>query len=169
VEQFCILAASPGEYAENINSKKSGAFSSALFEVLNKQKGAWPPDMLRINRQLQERFAKLRDAGKAIQTPGYYWYRDWNGSEGSIGSPLESKSEAVGDLKPATAPRLHEIKSKALRERLAVLSRQYEAASRQLNATLNQSDKAPLEVQLRGLESEIAEAERQLGVIDKKS
>jgi hypothetical protein len=86
VEQFFLLAASVGELAANLTSRKAGAFSLALMEELVKSGTDWPPDVTDLNQQLMERFTILRDMGRAEQTPSHFWYRDWNGSEGTIAS-----------------------------------------------------------------------------------
>src|SRR5262249_48880539 len=76
---------------------KSGAFSLALFEQLEKSNleksdFAWPPDMMSLNQNLMGRFAELRDAGQAEQTPSHFWYRDWNGGEGTMATLKRSSS-----------------------------------------------------------------------------
>jgi hypothetical protein len=86
VEQFFLLAASAGEVAKNLSAEKSGAFSRTLFELLEGSKKSLPPPMKQINQQLLEGFAELRDAGKMEQTPSHFWYRDWQGAEGTIAS-----------------------------------------------------------------------------------
>jgi len=86
VEQFFLLAASAGELAANMTREKTGAYSQALLQELEKGSADWPPDMSAINRRLMERFAALREAGDAIQTPSHFWYRDWKGGEGTIAS-----------------------------------------------------------------------------------
>ncbi|MBK7599640.1 MAG: hypothetical protein IPJ07_14410 [Acidobacteria bacterium] len=99
VEQFFMLAASPGELAANLLHEKTGAFSKALMEELEKQEASWPPEMSRLNSQLMERFTMLRDSGKAGQTPSHFWYREWNGSEGTIGSfKRHSPAKAVAQI-----------------------------------------------------------------------
>jgi len=86
VEQFFLLAASAGELAANLTLEKTGAYSQALLEELENGSADWPPDMSGINRRLLERFAALREAGDANQTPSHFWYRDWKGGEGTIAS-----------------------------------------------------------------------------------
>ncbi len=86
VEQFFLLAASAGEVAKNLAVEKSGAFSLALFDRLERPGQPFPPSMQEINQNLIDHFASLRDAGKARQTPSHFWYREWKGSEGTLGS-----------------------------------------------------------------------------------
>src|SRR5262249_15640838 len=84
IEQFFLLAASVGELAANLSREKTGAYSRALMEELEKANADWPPDMTDLNRRLLERFTTLRDAGEADQTPSHFWYRDWKGGEGTF-------------------------------------------------------------------------------------
>jgi hypothetical protein len=85
VEQFFLLAASAGEVAKNLSDKKSGAFSEVLFERLGGM-NTLPPPMQELNEGLLKQFAELRDSGKAEQTPSHVWYREWQGTEGTLGT-----------------------------------------------------------------------------------
>ena len=96
VEQFVLLAAAPGELARNQTAKKSGAFSEALLAQLEQSSNGWPPDLQQITQRLQEHFAALRDAGEARQTPAHFWFRDWNGSEGTLGSLVRQPQPTAG-------------------------------------------------------------------------
>lgn len=86
-DQFVLLASRPGELAANLTLKKTGRFSEAVRHLLEKQDDAtWPPDMQGLTADLLQRFTELRDAGEAYQTPSFFWYRDWNDNQGSLGS-----------------------------------------------------------------------------------
>lgn len=85
-EQFILLATSPGELAQNQTAVKSGTFSAALLEQFAHTGPEWPPEMTKITRQLQQHFTILRDGGQAQQTPAHFWYRDWSGNEGALGT-----------------------------------------------------------------------------------
>ena len=61
------------------------------------------------------------------------------------------------------------LKRKTLTERLALLEKQYLAASNQLDSTLNAGDKIPLQKQLGLIEAEIAETEQALAKLDAQS
>lgn len=101
IEQFFMLAASVGELATNLTQEKTGAYSQALLQELEKTNSDWPPDMADLNRRMMERFTSLRDAGHPDQTPSHLWFRDWKGGEGTIAS-FKRQSPA----KPAAAIQL---------------------------------------------------------------
>ena len=61
------------------------------------------------------------------------------------------------------------LKRKTLTERLALLEKQYLAASNQLDSTLNAGDKIPLQKQLELIEAEIEETEQALTTLDAQS
>src|SRR5262245_12750655 len=75
VEQYFLLAASVGELAANLTGEKTGAFSKALMEEMEKTSATWPAEMTDLSRRLMERFTMLRDAGQTEQTPAHFWYR----------------------------------------------------------------------------------------------
>lgn len=86
-DQFVLLASRPGELAENLTTRKTGRFSEAVRQLLGKQDNAtWPPEMQRLTTDLLQRFTELRDAGEVYQTPSFFWYRDWNDNEGTLGN-----------------------------------------------------------------------------------
>jgi hypothetical protein len=57
-----------------------------VLALLNEEPtAAWPPDMDRVYRRLQERFGELRAKGEVRQTPTYSWHKNWEGSESEDG------------------------------------------------------------------------------------
>src|SRR5262249_18582285 len=75
-EQFALLAGKPGALARNLAAEQPGLFSRELLALLAREpRDRWPPDAPGIAARLQTRFAQLRAAGAADQTPGYFWYR----------------------------------------------------------------------------------------------
>jgi Effector-associated domain 2/Caspase domain len=76
-EQFVLCAASPGEYAKNLNVEKSGLLSRELNAILEAQEaaGVWPPDLANASEQLAATFVSLRQQGKTRQTPATFWFR----------------------------------------------------------------------------------------------
>lgn len=80
VEQFMLFGAKDGEVSE-VTKRRSGLFAEAVLRELKKTpRAVWPPDMKAVTTRLQKRFAALRDAGQANQTPSYAVYRDWDGN-----------------------------------------------------------------------------------------
>jgi hypothetical protein len=96
-DQFVLLASRPGELAENLSAKKTGRFSDAVRQLLEAQGGeTWPPDMPRLAADLSRRFTELRDAGEVSQTPSFFWYKDWNDNEWSLGTaPVQGTARAA--------------------------------------------------------------------------
>ena len=90
-EQFVLMGAKAGDYADNIGSEQTGIFAKTVLGLLTAdQTSAWPPNMQRITRELQERFTILRNEGKTNQTPNYFSYQDWDGNiddRGTLGNP----------------------------------------------------------------------------------
>lgn len=85
-EQFVLLAAKPGERAKNITERKTGLFSEAVMEELEKDADSiWPPNMKNIAERLESRFKEWREEGSVRQTPTYLWYQDWDAHEVSLG------------------------------------------------------------------------------------
>ncbi len=85
-EQFVCLAAKPGEYAKNISRQQTGLFSQTVREELEKEGvERWPPDMPALSESLTRRFEVLREAGLAKQTPTYFWFKNWSGTERILG------------------------------------------------------------------------------------
>jgi hypothetical protein len=100
-EQFVLLAARTGEVAKNIDTRRTGLFSEVVMEELAEEaNSSWPPDMKNLANKLEDRFKRLRQQGLTQQTPTYFWYRDWNEHENSLGNipnstPLELAAEAL--------------------------------------------------------------------------
>lgn len=81
-DQFALFAASPGEWARNVDARRTGAFSEAvLAELAALPEGAWPPDPAALAAAVTARFD--RHSG---QTPSYLWYREPRG-ERRLGTP----------------------------------------------------------------------------------
>jgi hypothetical protein len=77
--QFVLLGAKSGEVA--VNARKAGVFSTALLDDLEAQpRTPFPPDLPALAERLIARFAALRAAKQARQTPVYFWERTWEGS-----------------------------------------------------------------------------------------
>ena len=100
-EQFVLVAAAPGEGAQNLDERNAGRFSADVMDALDGAAGGggdggtpWPPAMDRIYAALAERYAAQRAAGEAWQTPAYLWHRDWTGSETTFGSPATARALA---------------------------------------------------------------------------
>lgn len=75
-EQFALYAGSPGEYAINLGSQKSGMFSRELMNIISTEKSieGWPSRLTLVADGLAERFTKLRQEGKTQQTPATFWF-----------------------------------------------------------------------------------------------
>jgi hypothetical protein len=86
-EQCVLFAAKAGDLAGNLNHEQTGLFSRQVLEQLAAQPAeTWPPDIETVNRQIQERFISLRNEGKALQTPNFFQYRDWQGNQQTLSS-----------------------------------------------------------------------------------
>ena len=73
-EQFVLYGAKPGELARNNGTLKSGVFSSAVLDELERHAaGGLPPDFSTMAERLGSRFQELRTAGRTDQTPVFYW------------------------------------------------------------------------------------------------
>lgn len=68
-----ILAASPGEVASNVDSRRTGLFSEVVLDLL--RAGGWPPRPAALAEQVREAFTQRRAAGLARQTPAHLWRR----------------------------------------------------------------------------------------------
>ncbi len=90
-EQYVLLAASPSEYAKNLDTEQTGLFTKELMSLLEAQEGLLP-DYSKFTEQLMTTFDGLRDKGKTEQTPAYQWHRDWKGNAVTIGSFKSKKS-----------------------------------------------------------------------------
>ena len=88
-QQFVVVSAKAGEAARNLDAERTGLFSKQLREAL--ADAGFPPDMEKVARTLQRRFADLRDRSEARQTPVYFWYRDWETNEAGLGSPASGE------------------------------------------------------------------------------
>jgi len=76
VDQFALYAASPGEYAKNLNTEKTGLLTKELMAVLPAAgANAWPPDMGAAADALATRFITLRQRRQTRQTPSTFWFR----------------------------------------------------------------------------------------------
>jgi hypothetical protein len=111
-KQFILRATKPGEDAANLPFERNCLLSREILQLLpTDPSGTWPPDLLLIVRRVMERFLALRRAGQKQQTPTYFWYRDWDLNEDSLGRP----SENLALLQPGLArllldlwfPRVH--------------------------------------------------------------
>ncbi|MDY6992002.1 MAG: caspase family protein [Pseudomonadota bacterium] len=84
-EQYVLMAAKPGEFAKNLDAKKTGLFTKELMSQLASQPdNEWPPNMDAVRMRLTQHFTALREAGKAEQTPTYSYYRNWHFNEGTL-------------------------------------------------------------------------------------
>lgn len=84
-EQYVLLAASPSEYATNLDDEQTGLFTRELMSLLETQEDLLP-DYSKLTEELMKTFDRLRNEEKTEQTPAYLWHRDWKGSAGNIGS-----------------------------------------------------------------------------------
>ena len=85
--QFVLFAAKTGEVAKNISARGTGQFSEELMKELGQEVNSnWPPNMKQLANNLENRFEELGRKNEAQQTPTYFWNRDWNGNENSLGS-----------------------------------------------------------------------------------
>ncbi len=92
-EQFILLGARAGEVAKNIASRKTDLFSEEILRALNEQlEIQGHPNMRKVRDQIVDRFSALRASGQANQTPIYFWYRDWDTSEGSFSQARTSSN-----------------------------------------------------------------------------
>lgn len=79
-DQFALFAASPGEWARNVDARRTGAFSEAvLAELAALPEGKWPPDPAVLADAVTARFAAQRADDHSRQTPSYLWYREPHG------------------------------------------------------------------------------------------
>jgi hypothetical protein len=97
-EQFVLFGAKPGEPARNSGVLKSGVFSSAVLDELEKTPaGKFPPRFPAIAKHLTGRFRKLRASGKTDQTPVFYWTQGWDGGAKQVGDiPGRAGARAKG-------------------------------------------------------------------------
>ncbi len=152
-EQYVLMAAKPGELAKNLDAEKTGLFTKELMAQLAHQ-AEWPPKMEEIRAQLSQRFEELREIGQAEQTPTYYYYRNWDSNEGVLGQvPVISNKPISSFLATKIA---------LLEKRLNGLQKRYNAVFTQQEATLNEGDKYPLNLQLEQLQKQIQETETEL-------
>jgi hypothetical protein len=112
-QQFALYAASPGEYAKNLNAEKSGLLSKELLAILMKEEamGVWPPDLVAASEKLAARFIALRQQGKTRQTPATYWFRSPTRGGHFLGEMNASFPSAI-----LPARRLLSVEYKALLE-----------------------------------------------------
>jgi hypothetical protein len=101
-EQFVLLGAKPGDLAKNLDAEKTGLFSREVRELLEREPlDRWPPDMVALTASLQRRFIKLREERLTDQTPSFFWYRDWDANEGTLGQPSIEPAVATSAALPA--------------------------------------------------------------------
>jgi hypothetical protein len=106
VSQFVLFGAGEGERAQNLGALRKGLFSSILVEELKKAPTRqWPPNLVRIEFQINKRFAELRADGRASQTPVRFYYRDWKGREETRYASMQP------DLSPAEKELSHALMS----------------------------------------------------------
>ena len=153
-EQFVLMAAKPGELAKNLDAEQTGLFTKELMaQLVNQPDNEWPPKMETVRAQLSQRFIALRKDGQSEQTPTYYYYRNWGTNDGSLGQvPMPPKP-----ISPFIAR-----KKALLEKRFENLQQRHEAVFTQQEATLNEGDKFPLEMQLEQLEKQIKKTESEL-------
>lgn len=106
-EQFVLLAARPGDFAQNIDNEQTGLYTRELMAELEQQPigGAWPPDMEEICARLQRKFVDLRTNGLAEQTPAYLWNRDWIGNERPFGKIPVAPAPTTEAMSSITLPK----------------------------------------------------------------
>lgn len=96
-DQAVLFAARPGDAAVNLTPSPTGLFSREVLAVLGDTPGAqWPPDLDTVTERVRERFAALRAAGLAGQTPPYLWVRTCEGDEGQLLSRRGATGPADG-------------------------------------------------------------------------
>ncbi|WP_416978790.1 effector-associated domain 2-containing protein [Streptomyces sp. T028] len=83
--QYALFACGPGEAARNEATARIGTFSTAALKELRgaPREGVppdWPPDPASLTAALSGIFQELRRAGRAHQTPSYFWH---SGPEGT--------------------------------------------------------------------------------------
>ncbi len=105
-EQYVLLAASPSEFATNLDLEHTGLFTRELMSLLKAQDNLLP-DYSKLTEQLMTTFDGLRNEGKTEQTPAYQWHRDWKGNAVTIGSFKNKKSSAQRTGKKLTVDELH--------------------------------------------------------------
>ena len=93
-EQFVLFGAKPGELSKNDNILRSGVFSSAVLDDLERQPAQpFPPDIPALADRLTARFLELQEAGQADQTPAF-WSLNWGGTkrqDGQIPPPKTAR------------------------------------------------------------------------------
>lgn len=104
--QHALFACGQGETARNEATARIGTFSTAALRQLREASG-WPPDPVSLTAALDGAFQELRLAGKAQQTPSYFWH---SGPEGASerwarARPAAAPARAVAAA-PARAPRI---------------------------------------------------------------
>jgi Caspase domain/Effector-associated domain 2 len=76
VDQFALFAASPGEYAKNLNTEKTGLLTRELLALLPTPRAeVWPPAGPLTAEALARRFITLRQQRQTRQTPSTFWFR----------------------------------------------------------------------------------------------
>ena len=71
--QYVMFAASVGETAANLIAERKGLFSGEVLDALMAMPaGEWPPDMVRVSQQIDERFAR-RPSGRKPEYGGIIW------------------------------------------------------------------------------------------------
>lgn len=91
--QSVFLAASAGQFAENVSREKTGLFSKVLLEELESRAAGLLPDLDGLAERLRVRFSALRSSSRQLnQTPYYVAYRPWRGAGFEIGQPGGSSS-----------------------------------------------------------------------------
>ena len=114
-QQFGLYAAGPGQAAVNLGASSAGLFSREVMAELTQVDGqAWPPDLDSIADRLNQRFSGLRAAGQTAQTPTYFRWRSWGGSERVLGA-------GVAVLGPGPRPAPERASAAALRELIGLL------------------------------------------------
>jgi hypothetical protein len=80
-QQFILLATKEGEKAKVNSDEKTGYFSQALLEALEKSPSdVFPPNMKTIAESVKQRVVSL----KKDQSPTYLYYRNWDGDEEEV-------------------------------------------------------------------------------------
>lgn len=75
-----MIAASSGEVAINIDSRKTGVFSETVLNEL--RRNGWPPSPRLLSQSVHDTFTARRAAGLTRQTPAHLWRHgrseDWS-------------------------------------------------------------------------------------------
>lgn len=116
-EQFFLYAASPGQAAVNLGTAKAGLFSQVVMEELTRRAGhGWPPEMDLVAALLDQRFSKLREDGRADQTPTSFRWRPWAGGERVLGDTVREPIDAgaAAPRRPPSGAALRELVDRLL-------------------------------------------------------